>query len=65
MGTALPKTNGPPALVEVSGEIALGGGKIGIDGPKGEAAAAVEWPLCAGVDSSAAALSASGAEGFC
>ena len=40
MGRALPKANGPPALVEVNGAMGLDGANIGIDRPKGEAAAA-------------------------
>ncbi len=38
MGKAPPKTNGPPALVEVNGAKGLDGANIGIDRPKGEAA---------------------------
>ena len=40
MGRAPPKTNGPPALVEVNGAKGLDGANIGIDWPKGEEAAA-------------------------
>ena len=31
MGTAPPKTNGPPALMEVNGAMGLDGANIGID----------------------------------